>query len=65
VRYDRARSFLKRALAASLANCYIVKPIELQAYCAAVRTLEDFWLGAAALPRREGHSNATGVGYGI
>jgi hypothetical protein len=37
----------------------------LQAYCAAVRTLEDFWLGAAALPRREGHSNATGVGYGI
>jgi hypothetical protein len=28
-----------------------------------VRTLEDFWLGAATLPRRDGHSIATGIGY--
>ena len=45
------------------ANCYIVKPIELQAYRAIVRTLEDFWLGAASLPSREGHSNATSIAY--
>jgi len=46
------------------ANCYIVKPVELRAYRAIVRTLEDFWLGAAALPRREGHSEASAIGYG-
>ena len=46
------------------ANCYIVKPIELRAYRALVRRLEDFWLGAAALPRREGHSAASRIGYG-
>jgi CheY-like chemotaxis protein len=45
------------------ANCYIVKPTELQAYRALVRTLEDFWLGAAKLPRRDGHSDATRIGY--
>jgi DNA-binding response OmpR family regulator len=45
------------------ANCYIVKPHDLQAYRAVVRMLEDFWLGAVSLPRREGHSNATGIGY--
>lgn len=46
------------------ANCYIVKPVELRAYRAIVRMLEDFWLGAAVLPRREGHSEATAIGYG-
>jgi two-component system, chemotaxis family, response regulator Rcp1 len=46
------------------ANCYIVKPVELRAYRAVVRILEDFWLGAAALPRRDGHSQASGIGYG-
>jgi two-component system, chemotaxis family, response regulator Rcp1 len=46
------------------ANCYIVKPVELQEYRAIVRTLEDFWLGAAKLPRRDGHSMATAIGYG-
>ncbi len=46
------------------ANCYIVKPVDLHAYRALVRTLEDFWLGAAKLPQRDGHSIATGVGYG-
>ena len=46
------------------ANCYIVKPVDLQAYRDLVRTLENFWLGAAKLPQHEGHSTATGVGYG-
>ena len=46
------------------ANCYIVKPVDLQAYRALVRTLEDFWLGAATLPRRDGHSLATSIGFG-
>ena len=45
------------------ANCYIVKPHDLQSYRAVVRTLEDFWLGAVSLPLCEGHSNATGIGY--
>ena len=40
------------------------QPVELRAYRAIVRTLEDFWLGAAALPRREGHSEASAIGYG-
>ena len=47
------------------ANCYMVKPIDLQAYRTIVRTLEDYWLGAASLPHREGHSDATRIGYGI
>jgi two-component system response regulator len=46
------------------ANSYMVKPNDLAAYRALVQTLEDFWLGAAKLPRREGHSVATGIGYG-
>jgi two-component system, chemotaxis family, response regulator Rcp1 len=45
------------------ANCYIVKPVDLQAYRALVRTLESFWLGAAELPQHEGHSMTTGVGF--
>ena len=47
------------------ANSYIVKPIELHAFRAAVRKLEDFWLGTATLPNRDGHSHATHIGYGI
>jgi len=46
------------------ANCYLVKPSDLQAYRALVRMLEDFWLGIAKLPRCEGHSIATTIGYG-
>jgi len=45
------------------ANCYVVKPAALQEYRAIVRTLEEFWLGAAELPRRQGHSKATSIGY--
>jgi chemotaxis family two-component system response regulator Rcp1 len=46
------------------ANSYIVKPTDLPTYRALVRSLEDFWLGSAKLPRREGHSIATSIGYG-
>jgi CheY-like chemotaxis protein len=45
------------------ANCYIVKPTGLLAFRAAVRGLEEFWLGAVTLPRRNGHSMATAIGY--
>ena len=46
------------------ANCYLVKPADMSAFRAMVQTLEKFWLGAAALPRRQGHSDATRIGYG-
>ncbi len=46
------------------ANCYIVKPTDLKAYRAAVQMVEDFWLGTTKLPRREGHSTATAIGFG-
>lgn len=47
------------------ANCYIVKPSGLDAFRAAMRTLQAFWLDLSALPRREGHSIATSIGYGM
>jgi len=46
------------------ANCYIVKPMDLKAYRAIVKAVEEFWLARAVLPRREGHSAATAIGYG-
>jgi CheY-like chemotaxis protein len=46
------------------ANCYLVKPVDLQAYRELVLTLENFWLGAAKLPPHEGHSPATVIGCG-
>ncbi len=33
------------------ANCYIVKPMELDQFFAAVRRIEDFWFATAELPR--------------
>jgi two-component system, chemotaxis family, response regulator Rcp1 len=47
------------------ANCYITKPVDLQAFRATVRSIEDFWLGKARLPKREGHSSATRIEYGL
>ena len=32
------------------ANCYIVKPLFLEQFLQAIRTIEDFWLGTAELP---------------
>jgi len=45
------------------ANCYITKSVDLQTFRATVRSVEDFWLGQARLPRREGHSVATRIGF--
>lgn len=47
------------------ANSYIVKPFGLDGYRAAVRRLEAFWLDTATLPKRDGHSKATQIGYGL
>ena len=47
------------------ANCYITKPVDLQTFRAAVRAIEQFWLGKARLPTREGHSVATKIEYGL
>jgi len=32
------------------ANCYVTKPIDLDKFMAAVRTIEDFWLTVVKLP---------------
>lgn len=47
------------------ANCYITKPLDLQAFRAMVRAVEQFWLSKARLPRRDGHSNATRIAEGL
>jgi CheY-like chemotaxis protein len=46
------------------ANSYIAKPADLNSFREAVRTLENYWLGLVKLPRHEGHSAATAIGYG-
>jgi len=32
------------------ANCYVTKPIDVDEFIDAVRSIEDFWLGVARLP---------------
>jgi len=32
------------------ANCYVIKPVELERYFRVVEHIEDFWLGIARLP---------------
>ena len=34
------------------ANCYIVKPFDLESFIAIVKTLEDFWLSIVKLPAK-------------
>ena len=34
------------------ANCYIIKPVDLEKFLAVVRSLEDFWLTIVRLPPR-------------
>jgi chemotaxis family two-component system response regulator Rcp1 len=36
------------------ANCYIVKPLDFDAFLNVVRSIEDFWLSVARLPRVAG-----------
>jgi DNA-binding NarL/FixJ family response regulator len=33
------------------ANCYITKPVEFEHFVRVVRSIEDFWLTTATLPR--------------
>jgi two-component system, chemotaxis family, response regulator Rcp1 len=33
-----------------LANCYIVKPVDLDAFFAMMRSIEEFWMSMASLP---------------
>jgi CheY-like chemotaxis protein len=33
------------------ANCYVVKPVDLEEFLGVVRSIEHFWLKAATLPR--------------
>lgn len=47
------------------ANCYIIKSMDLQSFRATVRLVEQFWLGKAKLPRRDGHSDATRIAAGL
>lgn len=35
------------------ANCYLRKPVQLQAFEALVRSINDFWLNRAKLPRQQ------------
>ena len=41
---DVARSYRLRA------NCYVAKPVEIQDFMEAVRSIEDFWLRLVKLP---------------
>lgn len=36
------------------ANCYIVKPLDLEQFISVVHKIEDFWLVMVALPSRQG-----------
>jgi chemotaxis family two-component system response regulator Rcp1 len=47
------------------ANCYMVKPSDLQSYRALLRMLDGYWLTCAKLPRRDGHSAETRIGNGF
>lgn len=33
------------------ANCYVVKPVDFQRFAEIIRSINDFWLTAVALPR--------------
>jgi chemotaxis family two-component system response regulator Rcp1 len=36
------------------ANCYILKPVELDHFMAVIRLIEEFWLTAVKLPNQHG-----------
>jgi two-component system, chemotaxis family, response regulator Rcp1 len=40
------------------ANCYIVKPLDLDAFMDAIRDIERFWLNLVRLPSREAEARA-------
>jgi CheY-like chemotaxis protein len=40
------------------ANCYITKPVDLEQFLNAVRSIENFWLTVVALPHKASARNA-------
>jgi len=38
------------------ANCYITKPVNLNAFMEVVRSIEDFWIGVVQLPKNQMHA---------
>jgi chemotaxis family two-component system response regulator Rcp1 len=45
---DIARSYSLKA------NCYIIKPVDLDKFVGVIRSIEDFWLTVVRLPTRGG-----------
>ncbi|GAB6054378.1 response regulator [Magnetospira thiophila] len=43
------------------ANCYVTKPVSIDAFLEVMQTLETFWFGMAALPPRVTFKGQTGV----
>jgi CheY-like chemotaxis protein len=33
------------------ANCYVVKPVDLDQFCGVIKSIDNFWLTAVTLPR--------------
>jgi CheY-like chemotaxis protein len=40
------------------ANCYVCKPVNLDDFVFAVRSIEEFWFGSATLPEENCHGTA-------
>jgi chemotaxis family two-component system response regulator Rcp1 len=52
--FTASRAFLDISKSYELgANCYVTKPATLPEFMAAVKSIEQFWLTAASLPRAE------------
>jgi CheY-like chemotaxis protein len=37
------------------ANCYVIKPVDLEQFMTVVKSIEDFWLGIVVLPVNGSH----------
>ncbi len=52
--FSTSRSMLDIARSYDLgANCYVTKPVQLDEYFDALRSIEAFWFGAVQLPKEE------------
>ena len=45
-----------------LANCYIVKPVDLEAFFSMMRSIEEFWMSMASLPTETQEAKPKGEG---
>ena len=46
------------------ANCYVVKPVDLEEFTVTIRGIEDFWMNVAALPTAPPHGPGEASGQG-